>query len=95
MTIMPIIKMRMSPVLKILAPLMLNLTLRQIKREMMREKNNNIKLLFRDLELFYLMKSIKCLKDKIVKEKEYLFLVIVLAQINKIIKKANKASLPL
>jgi hypothetical protein len=92
---MPIIKMRMSPVLKILAPLMLNLTLRQIKREMMREKNNNIKLLFRDLELFYLMKSIKCLKDKIVKEKEYLFLVIVLAQINKIIKKANKASLPL
>jgi hypothetical protein len=41
------------------------------------------------------MKSIKCLKDKIVKEKEYLFLVIVLALINKIIKKANKASLPL
>ena len=41
------------------------------------------------------MKSIKCLKDKIVKEKEYLCLVIVLVQINKIIKKANKASLHL
>jgi hypothetical protein len=40
---MPIIKMRMSPVLKILAPLMLNLTLRQMKRERRREKKNNIK----------------------------------------------------
>ena len=92
---MQIIKMRMSPVLKILAPLMLSLTLRQMKRERRLEKKNNIKWLFRDLELFYLMKSKKCLKDKIVKEKEYLCLVIVLALINKTIKKANKASLPL
>jgi hypothetical protein len=40
---MPIIKMRMSLVLKILVPSMLSLTLRQMKRERRLEKKNNIK----------------------------------------------------
>jgi hypothetical protein len=37
------------------------------------------------------MKLRKCLKDKIFKDKEYHYLAIISAQINKIIKKDSKA----